>query len=406
MPYILNKTNGAVLTTLEDATLDISTSLTFVGRNYSGYGEFQNENFLRLLENSSNTTPPTKPIQGQLWFDNTFDKRTLNVCFDGKNFKSLATLRAQDNVPNYSIEGELWWDTQNNQLKVFDGSAYLLIGPQTSSAARSSWEYGEEIDLEDDSNFSNPIIKGKIGTDVIVTISKLSNPVSRVDGVYLKPRASSTDLTGANKFGNGIRRGITLVGCDASGSSRAANYYFWGTASDALRATTATNFSVTSNSSNATFYVPFLNSFNGGAQVYGNSSFSFNPSTGVLNATATSAYYADLAENFLADQEYPVGTVMVVGGEKEVTASNGGERAIGVVSDKPAYLMNQKLIDGTAIALKGRVPVRIMGDVKKGQQLIAGANGCAVAADNSLNVFGIALEDSQPNKTTIEAVIL
>lgn len=406
MPYILNKTNGTILTTLDDATLDVTTSLTFVGRNYSGYGEFQNENFLRLLENSSNTSPPTKPIQGQLWFDNSFDKRTLNVCFDGKNFKSVATLRAQENVPDSSTEGELWWDTLNNQLKAFDGSSYLLIGPQTSSSARSSWEYGEEIDLEDSSNFSNPIIKGKIGTDVIVTISKLSNPVVRPDGVYLKPRPSSGDLTGSTKFGNGIRRGITLVGCDANGSSRAANYYFWGTASDALRATTATNFSVTSTSTNATFYVPFLNSFNGGTQVFANSSFNINPSTGVLNATATSAFYADLAENFLADQVYPIGTVMVVGGEKEVTASQGGERAIGVVSDKPAYLMNQELKDGTAIALKGRVPVRIIGSVKKGQKLLAGPNGCAVVTDNSPDFFGLALEDSQANKDTVEAVIL
>ena len=62
MPYIINKTNGQQLTIVQDATADRTTDLIFVGRNYSGYGEIQNENFLKLLENFSNTTPPNNPI--------------------------------------------------------------------------------------------------------------------------------------------------------------------------------------------------------------------------------------------------------------------------------------------------------------------------------------------------------
>lgn len=110
---------------------------------------------------------------------------------------------------------------------------------------------------------------------------------------------------------------------------------------------------------------------------------------------ATAAQYADLAENYLADAEYSVGTVMMIGGEKEVTACVWGKRAIGVVSGKPAYLMNSELVGGTAIALKGRVPVMVHGSVKKGDELIASGNGCAVSAVPHANgVFAVALESS------------
>jgi hypothetical protein len=95
---------------------------------------------------------------------------------------------------------------------------------------------------------------------------------------------------------------------------------------------------------------------------------------GVLYGTSTSAYYADLAEKYLADQEYEVGTVLSVGGEQEVTASSFGDLAIGVVSANPAYIMNDELVGGTKVALKGRVPVKVSGSIKKGQRLVAASN--------------------------------
>ena len=134
-----------------------------------------------------------------------------------------------------------------------------------------------------------------------------------------------------------------------------------------------------------------------------------NFSAGVISATATSAQYADLAEKYLADKEYEVGTVMSVGGEKEVTAAHIGDRAIGVVSANPAYKMNDELVGGTYIALKGRVPVKVFGSVRKGERLIAANNGIAKVADFSSfpEVFGIALEtnDSEDVKL-VECVIL
>lgn len=126
---------------------------------------------------------------------------------------------------------------------------------------------------------------------------------------------------------------------------------------------------------------------------------------GTIYGTATSAQYADLAEKYLTDQDYPVGTVVCVGGDKEVTAANFGDLAIGVVSENPAFRMNEDLEGGTFIALKGRVPVRISGTVRKGQRLVASKDGVATAGvPHSSNVFGVALEDGTDG--TVEAVIL
>lgn len=135
-----------------------------------------------------------------------------------------------------------------------------------------------------------------------------------------------------------------------------------------------------------------------------NGSFSAN----IITATATTARYADLAENYLADGGYSIGTVIAVGGPREVTVATEGMRAIGVVSEHPAYLMNDALSGGTAIALKGRVPVRVIGPVSKSMGLMPAQNGCAKACGPlDIGVFGIALETIvDVNEKMVEAVIL
>ena len=136
-----------------------------------------------------------------------------------------------------------------------------------------------------------------------------------------------------------------------------------------------------------------------------------NFSANVMTGTATAARYADLAEKYLADAEYPIGTVISVGGEKEVTASTGSDRTrpIGVISENPAFMMNKDLEGGTYVALKGRVPVRVYGIVKKGDSLgpahAPAAPGTAQVRYD--HVFAVALTDhNEYSEGIVEAVIL
>jgi hypothetical protein len=139
----------------------------------------------------------------------------------------------------------------------------------------------------------------------------------------------------------------------------------------------------------------------------GGSVVSYIATDGVYNGTATAARYADLAEKYTTDKEYPVGTVMVVsmGGDSECTQSfMPSQLAIGVISENPAFMMNSEA-DGQYIALKGRVPVRVVGPVLKGQSLVATADGRAMYGQ--LNPIGCALETNmEPGEKLIEVAII
>ena len=149
----------------------------------------------------------------------------------------------------------------------------------------------------------------------------------------------------------------------------------------------------------------FGGNVNFNANIYGGiGNFTGNVTASYFVGTSTQAQYADLAENYTTDQIYAPGTVVVVGGTAEVTASSEGKRAIGVISTAPAFLMN-KDADGQAVALKGRVPCRVVGAVAKGDELVSADNGCAKAGDGK--VFGVALESSTDTvERVIEIVVL
>ena len=134
--------------------------------------------------------------------------------------------------------------------------------------------------------------------------------------------------------------------------------------------------------------------------------------TGQWSLTAGStltATYADLAEKYVADKAYEPGTVVVVGGESEVTACHSfmSKRVAGVVSANPAFVMNEDLKDGVVVALKGRIPVKVSGQVKKGDLLVtADELGCATSAGTDdvapTAVVGIALKDSEMGWTEVK----
>ena len=504
MSYVINKFNGQPITTIEDGTVDQTLDIKLIGKNYAGYGEIQNENFLHMLENFANSSPPPNAIAGQIWFD-TATKKIKFFTGDSpggvKLFKTAGGVEYGASEPSSATEGDLWLDTSINQLKVrIAGSQWLNVGPQ--SAGSGTTQLVSRQVKADDLTLKS-VIAATINNEVVYVISK--------DGDFtLLPG----DATNAGLDGLGftlIKKGITLAYSNTNGVS-VQGHRFWGTASAAtglvnsLGEFVPASAFVQSGSSNFTAVVRFADggytvgdsddlavfvesgiepviqnttgpkiifrvqegpvvqnvmTINanrvepGTTNIYdlGTASKKWNnvhattftgtatqadsllvgteyrvastsatantvacrDSTGsltaaVFNGTATSARYADLAEKYLTDQSYRPGTVVTVGGTAEVRACMPADRAIGVVSTDPAYMMNSEQEGGTYIALKGRVPCFVSGVVRKGDRLIAGDNGTAIAAVppnyNYYNVFGVALESSDDEGVKLVEVLV
>jgi len=593
MAYQVDKFNGTFLTSVEDGTIDSTTDLRFVGKNYAGYGEVQNENFLHLLENFANTTQPPKSILGQIWYDSANKRLKF---YNGSKYKVAGGAEVSITAPSGLAVGEFWWDSAAKQLYTYDGAQFVLVGPEASPDLGTSSVVAQVV--KDDLNNSHTILKllaagncvAIINNDAAFNLSTTVNPIAG----FTSP--------------NIIKKGITLAQTNTSGVSQ-SDYLYWGTASNSLRlggvlasdylqkgsvifdseisfkdpgfnlgdgndlrirvenadeviienrlgneitmritvtettderdvavfdrtgivpgsnnvynlgsslnkwaqvyatsinsnllandTTTAYNSStkaftgsitgnvlgtdttvlvnsttkeigyvgatlrgnlfgsvsgnVTGTASNAsqldsksasisvtasTAEIPirdtsgniYANRFIGTAdkadQLLVGAAYRSAATTATANTiaardasgdiyaslfqgTATAARYADLAEKYLADHDYETGTVVSVGGVAEVTASSAGDRAIGVVSANPAFMMNKDLEGGIYIALKGRVPVKVIGSVKKGDRLTAGDNGCAVITNECKDVFAMALESSDnAGVKLIEAVVL
>jgi hypothetical protein len=387
MPYILKKTNGTTLTTVQDASIDNSTSLTFVGRNYSGYGQPIEENLVRLLENFANTTAPAKPIQGQLWFNSTPNSRRLLVSYDGTNFRDVSNVPYSNTSPKNATTGDLWWDSINSQLKVYNSVTDTWTASQPNGGAGSAWDFGRILDT----NLveQNAIRAVFMGTATVTISNTNYTPDSTV------PNFSQFPI---------VKRGINLPGTNpvtgVSSVNTTSGYLLWGTSADALK---AQKVDIATSTSTATHYLSLTTSQSGTQAVYTKSNLSYNPTTDVLNVTAASALYADIAERYEADAVYEPGTVLMHGGEKEVTLAtiHATETVAGIVSTKPAYMMNSDAGNDEThpyIALKGRVPCKVIGPVRKGELLVASGlkHGYATArqlGDDPHAVIGKALQD-------------
>jgi hypothetical protein len=138
MAYTINKTDGTVVATITDGTIDNSTSLTLFGKSYSGFGELLNENLVKLLENSSSTSAPSAPLKGELWFDATTNQIKV---YDGTSFKPTGGAKASSTQPTSPSTGDLWLDTDDDQVFAYTGSAWQLVGPvYTSGQTLSGWK--------------------------------------------------------------------------------------------------------------------------------------------------------------------------------------------------------------------------------------------------------------------------
>jgi len=404
MSYILNKTSGTILTTVQDSTIDdTTTSLTFIGRNFAGYGRPLEENLVGLLENFNNKTAPTSPIQGQTWFN--YGTQQLNVCYDGSNFKGIASLNIVGSRPaTGQVTGNMVWSTASHQLSIYDeyNGGWTTIGPFNQGLG-SNWIFTKE--LTDQSVRQSTILGQVDGLNVLV-----------ISDINYTPAPYSTSDIGpgvgqVNTF-TVVKAGITLPNADpitgVSAVSTTSGYMLWGTAAHSL---SSSGLSV-STAPSGTFYIPMVSASSGVSQAVVNTSFNYN--NGVLNATATSAYYADLAERYEADAVYEVGTVLVIGGLKEVTTTTkfADTRVVGIVSKKPAYLMNKDAGNDEThppIALKGRVPCKVHGYIERGDLLVTSDYAGYATAAKSVSegaVIAKALQSNSQGFGVIEVLVV
>ena len=217
MAYQIDRFNGTFLVSVDDQTLNsTATDLRFVGRNYSGYGEIENENFLHLLENFANSSAPPRAISGQTWFDTSTKKLKI---YDGNKFKVTTGAESSASAPAGLAVGDFWWDNQNEQIQVWNGTEFILVGPEKSPI------YGDTATVpavvKDSVGTDQQIIKFQVGGETIAIVSRATFNLNTV----LNP------ITG---FGL-LKPGINFINSDPTTGETSSTHRFIGTASNSER---------------------------------------------------------------------------------------------------------------------------------------------------------------------------
>jgi hypothetical protein len=494
MAYTVNKTNSAASPnqyTVQDGVVNTQTDISFVGKGYAGYGEVIAENFLALMENFANTTAPTKPITGQLWWDSTNNK--LQV-YNGSAFQTAGSSAPyQSAAPNNLAAGDLWIDSDTGQMYFYNGSASVLVGPPSATGTTSGFTFDTISDSTDASQnitklFNDGNLIAIISEDEFTpkttlsgftTIKKGITLTTAISDVKFQGTATDADALGGVSSANFLRSnendttsgtlGIvtdsgmtvgadgdlaitvdslgvnisniisdtdikfkvndggvttTVMTVDGSASRIGIGTTTPSTKLDISGTTTSTAFAgpltgnvtgnLTSSGANTMDTLVLGGTLTSKAIIpdtdasydIGTSSKGYN----TVHAKATSAQYADLAEIYETDDDYEVGTVVVFGGTKEITTTGQkyDTRVAGVISENPAYLMNNKS-EGQPVALAGKVKCKVHGIIEKGTMLVASERtGCATKSQNPIvgSVIGKALEDYDSDETgTINIVV-
>jgi hypothetical protein len=381
MAYTIIKSDGTVLTTIADGTINTSsTSLGLPGRNFAGYGQTLDTNFVHVAENFANATPPSNPMRGQLWYNTTAN--TMYVCpADGTsnaNAWLALTSTASGGATTFG-EVSVTGNINSNNLTVTNGIVGDTITVRLATVTANA------------SIGNATITTGNIGT---LNTSNITTGAANTAGT----------LTGTWTVNGGLSGNTLIV---TNGNLVAPNVYAGGyfySNGDPFVTSTYTNANVFDYMTGSNAVIQFTGNINptkvtttelaGGGNVYG-------IWTLVENARWQSTY-ADLAERFESDSFYTAGTIVEIGGEKEVTMVKDSlsENVFGVVAENPGYLMNATAgTDEThpAIALMGRVKVKVVGKVSKGARLVSAGNGLARQASKDeitpFNTVGRALVD-------------
>jgi len=209
--------------TVPDGDINTETSLTFVGKNYNlGYSKFIGENFLHLLENFSSNSPPPRPVKGQLWYQTGADKSPPEpklMVFDGIRWTEASSVKKGITKPaaETSVIGDLWVDTGNQQLYLYTGFSWVLVGPQFSEGSLSGIKAEEIIDR--DTNTGKFVLICYVNDSPIIIISKFTFvPKTAISGFEIIRQGVNMsnedfDLDGAmlNKFWGTAEKSNSLV---------------------------------------------------------------------------------------------------------------------------------------------------------------------------------------------------
>ena len=178
MAYQINKTSGALLVNLADGQIDVaSTDITLIGKNYSGFGEAINENFVKMLENFANASAPTKPMAGQIWWD-TGNQR-LQV-YTGTAWTTGGGPIVTAKRP-IMVAGDLWINNEENQMYFYDGTDLTLAGPIYNAFQGQSGP--QTVTVLDNTGTSRTILKYWIGGSLVGIWSKIDFIPQTIDTI-------------------------------------------------------------------------------------------------------------------------------------------------------------------------------------------------------------------------------
>jgi hypothetical protein len=412
MATIIKKYNGNVLTEVADNTIDTtSASIKFPGRGYQRYGEPVNENMLWIMTNFASSTAPSYPQAGQQWWDTA---NQLIKVYDGSSWASVGGVIIGTTPPTTGTNtGAFWYDTANKQMYTWNGTAWDLLGPLGSQVNTDpinpsvpSYSQFSAIRLKDTGGAYHQVWRTVIGGNVVSIMSS--------DGFTPSPAITgfTTIIPGLNlnkTISNiGVGGDTTIFKNNQNNSPITSNVYTLGSSSNLFTSVYSSSFNgdptlFKSNQNN----IPDVNN----TRNLGSSGNVFaNIYATNFIGSSSSAKYADLAERYEADDVYEPGTLVSIGGEKEITMTrrHADNSVFGIISTDPAYTMNSDAGNNEThppVALIGRVPCKVVGQVHKGQRLMSSDIwGVAMAWDELSPLTVIAR--SLVNKTTDDVELI
>lgn len=405
MAYTIIRSDGNILTTIPDGNLNAnSTSLGLPGRNYPGYGQTLDTNFVRIVENFANGSPPPNPLKGQMWFDTGNSQMRICPADGTTNANNWAVVTTTNtglsaNLGNLTVTGNI---SANN--------AAISEHITCNSIAGVTAVFSSNITVA-----TANVTTGNIGT---VRTAVITTGSATTSGTL----TGAWGVTGNVTFSSDAYT-LTVPGNSTTETGIRCDYYMYANGEPFTPTGTYTNGNVEA----------YLTGYWANGDVYGGTTFTGNIAPDQVTTSAIAgggmisgiwtldtgariqATYADLAERYEADAEYEPGTVVELGGEKEVTiAAELSENVFGVVSRTAAYLMNSMAGDDDthpAIALAGRLHVKAIGVIKKNDRLVSAGGGLARSAKEGeltpFNSIGRALSNKDTEEVgTVEAVVL